>query len=100
MAYFNRTTYFRHLTVNFNSHVGIKQAKMTSKDRFYKICSPLKFKLRPRDDIYLDLKLDIQTLETLELWLNILPSLKGIGLYIEDDDWANNKTKDNTFQLH
>ena len=73
---------------------------MTSKDRFYKICSPLKFKLRPRDDIYLDLKFDIQTLETLELWLNILPSLKGIGLYIEDDDWTNNKTKDNTFQLH
>ena len=100
MAYFNRTTYFRHLTVNFNSHVGIKQAKMTSKDRFYKICSPLKFKLRPRDDIYLDLKFDIPVPETLDPWLNLLPLLKGMILHIENDDWANNKTKDNTIQLH
>ena len=38
--------------------------------------------------------------ETLEPWLNLLPSLKGIGLHIENDDWANNKTKDNTIQLH
>ena len=69
---------------------------MTSKDRFYKLYSPLKFKLRPRDDIYLDLKFDTQTPETLEPWLNLLPSLKGIGLYIENNDWANNKRKNNT----
>ena len=41
-------TYFRHLTVNFNLHTGVKQPDMTSKDRFYKVYSPLKFKLRPR----------------------------------------------------
>ena len=35
-----------------------------------------KIKLRPRDDIHLDLKFDIQTPETLSPWLNILPSLK------------------------
>ena len=52
-------TYFRHLTVNFNLHTGVKQPDMTSKDRFYKVYSPLKFKLRPRDDIYLDLRFDI-----------------------------------------
>ena len=40
--------YFRHLTVNFNLHTGVKQPDMTSKDRFYKVYSPLKFKLRPR----------------------------------------------------
>ena len=93
-------TYFRHLTVNFNLHTGVKQPDMTSKDRFYKVYSPLKFKLRPRDDIYLDLRFDIQTPETLEAWLNLLPSLKRIGLHIENDDWVENKTKDNTIQLH
>ena len=93
------TTYFRHLIVNFNLHTGVKQPDMTSKDRFYKVYSPLKFKLRPRNDIYLDLKFDIQTPETSEPWLNLLPSLKGFGLHIENDDWIQNKTKDNTIQL-
>ena len=32
--------------------------------------------------------------------LNLLPLLKGIGLHIENDDWANNKTKHNAIQLH
>ena len=73
---------------------------MTSKDRFYKVYLPLKFKLTPGDDIYLDLKFDIQTPETLEPWLNLLPSLKRIGLHIENNDWVENKTKDNTIQLH
>ena len=91
---------FRHLTVNFNLHTRVKQQDMTSKDRFYKVYSPLKFKLRRRDDIYLDLKFDIETPETLKPWLNLLPSLKGIGLHIENDDWIQNKTKDNTIQLH
>ena len=59
-TYYNRTTYFRNLAVNFNSHVRIKQPEMTSKDRFYKVYSQLKFKLRIRDDIYLDLKFGIQ----------------------------------------
>ena len=38
--------------------------------------------------------------ETLDPWLNLLPLLKGMILHIENDDWANNKTKDNTIQLH
>ena len=92
--------YFRHLTVNFNLHTGVKQQDITSKHRFYKVYSPLKFKLRPRDDIYLDLKFDIQTPETLKPWLNLLPLLKGIGLHIENSDWIQNKAKDNTIQLH
>ena len=94
------SVYYRHLTVNFNSYVGIKQPNMTDKDKFYKVYSPEKFKLRPRDDIYLDLKFDIQTPETIEPWLNLLPSLKSLGLHIENEDWAPNKTKDNTIQLH
>ena len=36
----------------------------------------------------------------MEPWLNSLPSLKRIGLHIENNDWVENKTKDNTIQLH
>ena len=94
------TNCFRHLTVNFCLHTGIRQPDMTSGDRFYKVYSPQKFKLRSRDDIYLDLKFDIEAPETLEPWLNLLRSLKGLGLHIENDDSVENKTKDNTIQLH
>ena len=79
-------SYFRYLTFNFNSPIGIKQPDMINKDRFYKLYLPQKSKLRPRDDIYLDLKFDIQTPETIEPWLNLLPSLKGMGLHIENED--------------
>ena len=61
---------------------------------------PDKFKLAPREDIYLDLKLDINTLPGIEPWLNSLPSLKGIGLKLENQDWVSKKRKDNTIQLH
>ena len=37
--------------------------------------------------------------ETIEPWLNLIPSLKTIGLHIENEDWTSNKTKDNTIQL-
>ena len=94
------TTYFRYLIVNFSLHTGIKKQAMTDGERFYKVYSPEKFKLRPRDYIYLDLKFNIETPEALEPWLNLLPSLKGLGLSIENDDWAENKTKDDTIQLH
>ena len=94
------TTYFQNLTVIFNSYVQIKQPDMTDKDRFYKSYSPKKFKLRPREDIYLDLKFNIQTPERIEPWLNLLPSIKDVGLQIENNDWASNTTKDNTIQLH
>ena len=39
-------------------------------------------------------------LETIVPLLNLLPSLKGMGLHIENEDQAPNKTKDNTIQLH
>ena len=90
--------YFENLTINFNSYVGIKNPDMTDKTKFYKVYSPKKFKLRPIDDIYLDLKFNIQMPDRIEPWLNLLPSLKSIGLHIENNDWKNNLTKDNTVQ--
>ena len=74
------TTYFQNLTVNFNSYVGIKQPGKTGKDRFYKVYSPEKFKLRPRDNIQLNLKFNIQTPERIGPWLNLLPPLKEMGV--------------------
>ena len=74
------TTYFQNLTVNFNSYVGIKQPGKTGKGRFYKVYSPEKFKLRPRDNIQLNLKFNIQTPEIIGPWLNLLPPLEEMGV--------------------
>ena len=93
-------TYYKYLNVEFISHTDIKQPNMTDKERFYKVYSPEKFKLAPREGIYLDLKFDINTPPGIEPWLNLLPSLKRIGLKLENQDWVLNKTKDNTIQLH
>ena len=89
-------SYFRYLTVTFNSYTGIKQPHITNADKFYKIYSSEKFKLRPREDIYLDLKFNVKASKELDPWISLLPSLKGCGLTIANQD----KTKDNTIQLH
>ena len=92
---------FRELIVNINVHGGIQKPEYTTQNRFYKVYSPEKFKLRPQEDIHIDLKFDIQyTPETIQPWLNLLPSLNEIGMHIENDDRTENKTKDNTIQLH
>ena len=93
-------THFKNLTINFNSYSGIKKPDITNKSHFDKIYSPEKFKLRPRDDIHLDLKFNVETPDRIKSWLNLLPSLEGLGLYIENEDWQNNLTKDHTIQLH
>ena len=93
-------TQTRNLTVTFLMHDEVKQPEMEEKGHFYKIYSTETIKLRPRDDYHLDLKFNIETQKELSPWLNILPSLKLMGLSIEDDDWKNNKTKQNTIQLH
>ena len=93
-------TQTRNLTVTFLLHNGIKEPEMEEKGHFYKTYSTEKMKLRPRDDYHLDLKFSIETPKELSPWLNILPSLKGMGLSIEDHDWKDIKTKQNTIQLH
>ena len=99
---------FRNLTVNINllkennegSEKNMKKPERTSTDKFYKVYLPLKFKLKPRDDIFIDLKFDIQTPETMQPWLNLLPSFESTGLHIENDHWLSNKTRDGTIQLY
>ena len=93
-TYFDRSPNFRKLTININlvrkynedSQTNMKKPEMTRREKFYKIYSPLKFNLKPRDDIYLDLKFDIQTPDTIKPFLNLLPSFKSIGLHIENDN--------------
>ena len=96
----DKATQYNYLIIEIDSHTQVNQPDMTSTQDFYKIYSPKKFKLRPRDDIYLDLQLKIKVPNTLEPWINLLPSLKGLGLKIEDNDWLSNKTKNGTIQLH
>ena len=92
--------YYRYLNVEIAYHTEIKQPNMTDKEKFYKVYSPKSFKLATRQDIYLDLKFDIMTHPGIEPWLNLLPSLKVLGLKLENEDWVSNKTRDNTIQLH
>ena len=60
LTYFNRSTNLNLVNVTINSIVGSKQSEMNKPNRFYKIYSSEKFKLRPRDDIYLNLKFNIE----------------------------------------
>ena len=89
-----------YLIVTIDYHSQTRQPDLTAEGDFYKIYSPKKFNLRPRDDVYLDLKIKIDVPKILEPWINLLPSLKGLGLKIANEDWASNKTKDGTIQLH
>ena len=84
-------THFKNLTINFNSQSGIKKLNITNKSHFYKIYSPEKFKLRPRDEIHLDLRFNVKTPDRIKPWLNLLPSLEGLGRYIENEDWQNKR---------
>ena len=92
-------TDFRDLTVNFSIETKIKKPDMADTNTFYKIYSPITFKLKLREDIYLDLKFNIQTPETIDPWLNLLPSLKELGLSVQQD-WREQKSTNNTILLH
>ena len=96
----NSTATCNYLIVEIDSHSQVQQPNMTAKEDFYKIYSPKKIKLRPREDIYLDLKIKINVPNTLEPRINLLTSLKGLGLKIEHNDWVSNKTKNVTIRLH
>ena len=71
-----------HLIVTIGYHSQTRQPDLMATGDFYKIYSPKKFKLRPKDDIYLDLKIKIDVPKILEPWMSLLPSLKGLGLKI------------------
>ena len=70
------TTYFKKMKIEFTSYADVKRPESDDKKDFYHIYSPESFVLRPRDDIYLDLKFKFNIPEQLEPWINLLPCLK------------------------
>ena len=70
------------------------------KNTFLCIYSPEKFTLRRRDNILLNLKITIKAPGCVEAWINLVSTLKELGLAIEDHNWAANKLKDDTIQLN
>ena len=94
------TTYFNHVKIDITSYTDVKQPDFDGKKAFYCIYSPERFMLRPKDDIYLDLKIKINVPAYLEPWINLLPSLKERVFKIEEPNWSANKLKDDAIQLH
>ena len=51
-------------------------------------------------EILLNLKIIIKGPDCLEAWINLLATLKELGLAIEDHNWAAKKLKDESIQLN
>ena len=94
------TTYFKQIKIEIASHADVKRPELDNKKSFFCIYSPKSFMFRPRDDMYLDLKIKVDAPKQLEAWINLLPSLKERGFKLEDHNWTSNKLKDDTIQLH
>ena len=94
------TNYFNHLKIEIASYIGVKLPDKSTDGAFYKIYPPGSSILRPREGMYLDLKIKINTPPQLEAWMNLLPSLKEGEFKTEEDNWCANKLKDNSIKLH
>ena len=85
-------------------HASVKQPDLTSKEDCLLMYSPKDILLKPREDMYLDLKRNVEfderSMEKFDLWFNVLCKYKQLGLFVEGNDWVNNITKNNTIQLH
>ena len=53
------TTFFNHVNIEIDSYTDVKQPDFDGTKAFCPIYSPESFIFRPRDDIYLDLKIKI-----------------------------------------
>ena len=60
------TTYFNHLQIEIVSYMGVKQPDKNLDGAFYRIYSQESFMLRPRQAIFLDLKIEINAPPQLE----------------------------------
>ena len=73
------TTYFKTVEIKIGASEDVKRSVLNKNNSFYIIYSPEKFKLRPRDNILLDLKIKVDVSKSLEAWINLLPCLKESG---------------------
>ena len=72
-------TDFRDLTVNFSIEAKIKKPDMADTNTFYKIYSPITFKLKPREDIYLDLKFNTRNNQSLVKFATVIKRTRVIN---------------------
>ena len=88
------------MNVENGNYKFVKRHEFNKTKSLYIIYSPQTFKLRPRDNILLDLKIKVNAPESLQAWINLLPCFKEAGFAVEDHNWAANKLKDETIQLN
>ena len=93
------TVYFNTIQMEIATYPGIKRPELNKNGSFNIIYSPEKFKLRPRDSKFLDWKFKLTTPKRIEIFINLLPSLKEQCLDIENHPWVSNTLKDGTIQL-
>ena len=77
-------TYFKTTEIEIGNCECVKRPERNKSKSFYIIYSPEKFKLRPRDNILLDLKIKVNPPEPLEAWINLLSYLKEAAFAVED----------------
>ena len=70
----------RVLLVTIDGCSKYKSPDLFKSEDFYMVNSPKKFKLKPREDIALNLHFNITASKELDPWISILPTLKTIGL--------------------
>ena len=72
----------RNLLIKIESCSKYKSPDLFNSEDFYTIYSPKKFKLKPREDIILNLKFNIICPKEIDQWISLLPTLKCHGLAV------------------
>ena len=74
-------------------HADIHEPDYTSKDDCLVIYSPETITIKPKQDAYMDLKLNVnfknqpaELLHLPQLWLKLSTVFKTVGLYVEDSE--------------
>ena len=70
----------RVLLVTIDACSKYKPPDLFQSEDFYTVYSPKKFKLKPREDMILNLHFNISALKELDPWISLLPTLKQLGL--------------------
>ena len=93
-----------NLLIKVTHHSNISQPEYLKHDNSFVITSPVKIKLEPRSDAWIDLKFNIEIMESVHqqsIWLKPSRVFGCLGFDIGDKEtWIMNKTKRNTIAIH
>ena len=93
-----------NLLIKVTHHSDISQPEYLKHDNSFVITSPVKIKLKPRSDAWIDLKFNIEITESghrQSIWLKPPTVFGCLGFDIADKETrVMNKTKQNTIALH